>query len=160
MKVPDFTLIDSALFDSVSRTALNSPRKRSNHNFHELDEVYQRFLNVLTKGTYVQPHRHLNPPKPESFLSLKGELGFLLFDDSGNITNHFKISSTGPCHGIDIQPGVWHSLVTLTDICICFEGKSGPYDPTIDKEFADFAPLEGDPKSIELVQTWEKIFLP
>lgn len=73
-----------------------SPRKRSNHNFHELTEVYQRFLNVLTKGTYVQPHKHENPPKPETFIALKGKLGFLIFDEIGNITGKYLLSDNRP----------------------------------------------------------------
>ena len=52
-------LITETLFESVTNRAKVSPRKRSNHNFHELSEVYQRFLNVLTKGTYIQPHQKL-----------------------------------------------------------------------------------------------------
>jgi cupin fold WbuC family metalloprotein len=155
---PHYQLIDESLFRSTQEQALHSPRKRSNHNFHELSEVYQRFLNVLTKGTYVQPHRHKQVPKPETFIALKGELGFLLFDEAGNITDQFRISSQGPNFGIDLQPGVWHSLVCLTDVCVCFEGKSGPYNPNTDKEFASFAPPEGDPKVEEMLRKWEGLF--
>lgn len=155
---PDFKLIDESLFRITQDAALTSPRKRSNHNFHELSEVYQRFLNVLTRGTYVQPHRHKQDPKPETFIALKGELGFLLFDDSGNITESFRISSEGPNYGIDLQPGVWHSLVCLTDVCVCFEGKSGPYNPNTDKEFASFAPAEGDSMVPTTLGKWEELF--
>ncbi len=152
-------LITETLFESVTNKAKVSPRKRSNHNFHELSEVYQRFLNVLTKGTYIQPHKHENPPKPETFIALKGNLGFLIFDESGNITEKHLLSSDGPTFGIDIQPGVWHSIVTLTDVCICFEGKSGPYDPTEDKFFASWAPTEADDTRFATIEKWEKLFL-
>jgi cupin fold WbuC family metalloprotein len=153
-----FKLINQALFDSVSEKALHSERKRSNFNFHELSEVYQRFLNVLTKGTYVQPHRHKQPAKPESFIALQGELGFLLFDDDGKIIEKFLISSPGPIYGIDLQPGVWHSLVCLSDVCVCFEGKSGPYNPTTDKEFANFSYPEGSKEAILEIEKWKKLF--
>jgi cupin fold WbuC family metalloprotein len=156
---PNFTLIDQNLFDSVSEKALLSERKRSNHNFHELSEVYQRFLNVLTRGTYVQPHRHKQPAKPESFISLQGELGFLLFDDDGSIIEKFLISSKGPIYGIDLKPGVWHSLVCLSDVCVCFEGKSGPYNPTTDKEFANFSYPEGSKDANLEIKKWEKLFI-
>lgn len=153
-----FKLIDDELFQLTIDKARNSPRKRSNCNFHELSEVYQRFLNVLTKGTYVQPHRHKSVPKPETFIALQGELGFLLFNEDGGIEKTIKLSSNGPIYGIDIQPGVWHSIVTLTDICVCFEGKSGPYNPDTDKEFANFAPPEGDPSVPEVLKNWEGYF--
>lgn len=158
MNSSQFQLIDDALFQETQSRARNSLRKRANHNFHDLNEVYQRFLNVLCRGTYVQPHRHRNVPKPETFIALQGELGFLLFDDSGEITDHFLLSSSGPRYGIDIQPGVWHSIVCITETCICFEGKSGPYNPDTDKEFADFAPAEGEPGVLETLQKWEALF--
>jgi len=152
-------LITDELFDKVANQATISPRKRSNHNFHELSEVYQRFLNVLTKGTYVQPHKHQNPPKPETFIALKGELGFLIFDDFGTITDKYLLSDKGPIHGIDIQPGVWHGLVTLSDVCVCFEGKAGPYDPKEDKFFAAWAPTEADDERFAMIKQWEKLFI-
>lgn len=149
-------LVTDNLFEEVSAAALKSTRKRSNYNFHELQEVYQRFLNVLTYGTYVQPHKHENPPKPESFLVLKGELGFFIFDDGGNIVNKYRLSEKGPIYGIDIQPGLWHSIVCLTEVCVCFEGKSGPYNPSNDKEFAAWAPSEADDNRMEYLQFLEK----
>ncbi|WCL49494.1 WbuC family cupin fold metalloprotein [Leptospira sp. GIMC2001] len=158
LKLHSHEIIDTNLFDLVIEKALHSDRKRSNHNFHELPEVYQRFLNVLTKGTYVQPHRHKNPAKPETFIALKGKLGFLIFDDSGAIINKYLISSEGPIYGIDLKPGDWHSIVTLSDVCVCFEGKSGPYNPSDDKEFASFAPKEGDLDCGQFLENWESLF--
>lgn len=155
---PPFQTIDSTLMNEIATRADGSPRKRSNHNFHELSEVYQRFLNVLTHGTYIQPHRHSRPPKPETFIALQGELGFLLFDEAGRVTETFRISSQGPIYGIDIQPGVWHSVISLTPICVCFEGKSGPYDPHADKEFSPAYPTEGSPDTERVLQEWELLF--
>ena len=47
--------------------------------------------------------------------------------------------------GVDIQPGVWHSMAVLTDHVVCFEVKPGPYSAARDKGFAPWAPREGDP---------------
>lgn len=136
-------LISHHLISKTLDKAHLSQRKRMNHNFHELSENYQRFLNVLLKGTYVRPHRHSIPPKAETFLILKGEIAFLLFNEEGEIERQEMLSSGGPNYGIDIGPGIWHSLVCLSEEAICFEGKTGPYDPTVDKEFATWAPEEG-----------------
>jgi cupin fold WbuC family metalloprotein len=152
-------LITEDLFTIMVSQANINPRKRTNYNFHELSEVYQRFLNVLTKGTYIQPHKHENPPKPETFIVLKGKLGFLIFDELGNITGKHLLTDKGMIRGIDIQPGVWHSIVTLSDICICFEGKSGPYDPAEDKSFAAWAPNEGDDARFVYLEKMEKLFI-
>lgn len=93
---PHRQLLTDSLFSEVLQKANTSPRKRANHNFHELSEVYQRFLNVLTRDTYVQAHRHKFPPKPETFLALKGDLGFILFNDDGSIQETHYLSSQGP----------------------------------------------------------------
>lgn len=148
-------LISNDLFATVVEKAKSSTRLRANHNFHEFEEVYQRFLNVLTKNTYVQPHKHKSPPKPETFLVIKGELGFFIFNDDGSIKEKYLLSEHGPNFGIDIPPDVWHSIVCLSETCICFEGKSGPYHPSEDKIFADFAPTEADEKRFEYIKKLE-----
>lgn len=142
-------VISEELFNQVVESAGRSTRKRANYNFHEFSDVYQRFLNVLLKGTYIRPHKHKNPPKPETFIALKGEFAFFLFDNSGNIVEKYLVASKGPIFGVDIPPNVWHSAVCLSDVCVCFEGKSGPYDPKEDKTFASWAPEENDPGALQ-----------
>ncbi|MDF3820950.1 WbuC family cupin fold metalloprotein [Leptospira sp. 96542] len=154
----EIQLIDSQLFSNLSQKAIQAPRKRTNHNFHELTEVYQRFLNVLTKGTYIAPHRHWNDPKPETFVVLEGKIGFLIFNQDGSIQETHTLSSDGSVRGIDLQPGVWHTLVCLSDVAICFEGKSGPYDPNIDKEFLQGYPEEGDDNVKNTIERFESLF--
>ncbi|WP_032809183.1 MULTISPECIES: WbuC family cupin fold metalloprotein [unclassified Leptospira] len=151
-------LLTDSLFSEVLRKANTSPRKRANHNFHELSEVYQRFLNVLIRDTYIQAHRHKFPPKPETFLVLKGSLGFILFHEDGSVQETHYLNSDGPVYGIDIAPGVYHTLVCLSENAICFEGKSGPYDPTTDKDFASWAPSETDPNRNEYLDQLKKLF--
>ncbi len=155
---PPYTLIEESLFSFTLERAQRSPRRRMNYNFHALSEVYQRFLNVLLRGTYVRPHRHFLEPKPETFLSIRGDLGFLLFEEDGSIRETFRISHNGPLYGIDLKPGIWHSLVALSEVCICFEGKSGPYDPSTDKEFLPMYPEEGSFEAREVLAKWEKLF--
>ncbi|MCL8266140.1 WbuC family cupin fold metalloprotein [Leptospira weilii] len=151
-------LLTDSLFSEVLQKANASPRKRANHNFHELSEVYQRFLNVLTRDTYIQAHRHKSPPKPETFLVLKGSLGFILFHEDGSIRETHYLNSDGPVYGIDIAPGVYHTLVCLSENAVCFEGKSGPYDPTTDKDFAPWAPSEADSSRSEYLNQLKKLF--
>jgi len=47
--------------------------------------------------------------------------------------------------GIDLAPGLWHTGAAVTETAVCFEVKPGPYDVATDKEFAPWAPTEGDP---------------
>jgi cupin fold WbuC family metalloprotein len=138
-------LITRSLIDSVLEKARQAPRRRTNHNFHSsLDDNPHRFLNVMLRGTYIQPHRHLDPPKSETFLVLEGRAVMFLFDDSGSVTGRCTMGPDGEALGIDIAPGVWHTLAVLSEHAICFEVKPGPYSPALDKEFAPWAPREGD----------------
>jgi cupin fold WbuC family metalloprotein len=140
-----YRLFTDALYGEVLDLAKRSERKRMNHNFHSsMEENPHRFLNVLVRGTYITPHRHQYPPKTETFLILEGRIAFFIFDDSGEIAMQSLLSpEPGYAHGIDIDANVWHTLAVLTDHAVCFEVKPGPYVKTDDKEFAQWAPREG-----------------
>jgi len=153
-------LLDSGLFQTLIDRARKSPRLRTNYNFHaSLEDNPHRFLNVMVEGTYITPHRHIDPPKSESFLVLDGEVGFFTFDDAGHVlTSH--VLGRDPI-GIDIQPGVWHTLAVLSPHAICYEVKPGPYSAAADKDFAPWAPREGDPVAAQYLELLlSKIFAP
>ncbi len=138
-------LITSELFERVLGEARRSPRRRMNFNFHpSLRDNPHRFLNVMLRGAYIAPHRHLDPPKSETFLVLEGQLAFFLFDDVGRVTERHLLGQGSPALGIDIPAGLWHTLAVLTPHAVCFEVKPGPYSAASDKEFAIWAPREGD----------------
>jgi cupin fold WbuC family metalloprotein len=142
-------LISGALFDAVAALASASPRLRMNHNFHSGPEDNpHRFLNVLLRETYIRPHRHSAPPKSESFLVLEGMAEVILFDDRGAVAARYTLGAESPegrLWGVDISPGVWHTILPRTARVVCFEVKPGPWVPSSDKEFAAWAPAENDP---------------
>jgi cupin fold WbuC family metalloprotein len=145
-------LIDAQLLDATLVRAAASPRGRTNHNFHpSLDDRLHRFLNAWTRGSYAAPHRHLKVPKPESFIVLRGELALFIFDDAGRVTETHILGRDG-VQGIDLAPGVWHTVTALTETAVCFEVKLGPYDASTDKEFAPWAPREGDPAAASYLE--------
>ena len=79
-------ILDGPLFARLIERARQSPRLRTNHNFHRtMEENPHRFLNVMVRGKYIAPHRHRDPTKSESFLVLEGELAFFTFDGDGRI---------------------------------------------------------------------------
>jgi cupin fold WbuC family metalloprotein len=145
----DEQVIDDALLARVLDHATRSQRGRTNHNFHRsLEEQVHRFLNAMLRDTYVRPHRHLTPPKPEAFLVLRGEVALLVFDEGGAIKSVHRLSDPtrpGPI-GIDIPAGPYHSLVVLSDSAVIYEVKPGPYVKQTDKAFAPWAPAEGTPR--------------
>lgn len=146
-------LISAELFETVADLAAASPRRRMNHNFHEAaDDNPHRFLNVLLRGTYIRPHRHTAPPKSETFLVLEGVADVILFDGAGSITERYSLgveTPEGRVWGIDLHPGVWHTVLPRTARVVCFEVKPGPWEPATDKEFAPWAPGEDSPSAAE-----------
>jgi len=76
-----WTVIDQALIEQKIEDAKKNTRKREIHNFHPSDqEALHRMLNSIQPGSYLRPHRHLDPPKDEGFVLLKGSAGFVFFD--------------------------------------------------------------------------------
>jgi len=74
----------------------------------------------------------------------------ILFDEHGSITARYPLgteSAEGRLWGIDIAPGVWHTILARTPRVVCFEVKPGPWEPASDKEFAAWAPPENDPSA-------------
>jgi cupin fold WbuC family metalloprotein len=142
-----YRLLDEAVFAEAIARAEASPRLRTNHNLHGGDDdPVHRFLNVMHRGTYVTPHRHLSPAKTETFLVLRGRMAVVLFGDDGAVSSIHRLGDASqsalPCC-IDLDAGLWHSVVCLEGPAICFEVKPGPWSPATDKDFAPFAPREG-----------------
>lgn len=151
------TVIDQTLLDSLTAEAAASPRLRKNHNFHpELDDPCQRLLNAMEPGSYIRPHRHLEPPKPESFLRVRGKLALLTFDESGDIEDILLLSEDSGVAGADLPPGVWHTLVSLEPGSVFFEAKPGPYRPHAPGDVADWAPEEGGPAATAYLADLER----
>ena len=138
--------IDTALLDEVSAEARNSPRGRKNRNFHtDNDQPGHRLLNAIEPGSYIMPHRHLDPNKGETMVVLRGALGLVSFDDAGNVIEAAKVSHGSTPFGMDIPCGTWHTVFALEPGTVFLEAKAGPYLPLTADEKATWAPAEGDP---------------
>ena len=141
----DVVVLDEQRVEEVLSASRTSDRKRMIYRFHKHDdELVHRMFNALQPSTYVRPHRHANPPKCEVFLVLRGALDFVLFDDGGAITLAKRLRAGGPEFGIDLMPGIFHSFLTREPDTLLYEVKQGPYSPSDDKDFASWAPPEGD----------------
>lgn len=142
-------LINQALLDATSAAAKAAPRLRKNHNFHPTDDYPgHRLLNAIELGSYIPPHRHLDPLKDETMLVLRGKLGVVFFDDDGKVTQVFVAQAGGKILGVDIPHGTWHSVLALEADTVFFEAKSGPYLALTDAEKASWAPAENSPEAV------------
>ncbi len=150
--------VSQTIIEATRKEAHNSPRKRAIFKFHQPEDRMQRMINVLLHGTYVQPHRHDNPPKIEHFTVLEGTIACVEFDPNGSILEVYRMDPRGPIYGVDISPGIIHSLVCLTPEAVLHEVIDGTFNPETHKQFAPFAPMEGSPEaSIWLAELEKKI---
>lgn len=148
-------IINERLLDETTARAKQSSRLRMNHNFHEeLDDPVNRLLNAMEPGTYIRPHRHLNPDKDEIFLLLRGKAMLFLFDEEGAITEKLLLDPKAGSCGAEIAPGVWHCLLVLESGTVVYEVKPGPFAPLGTDNMAPWSPAPDDEKGVDEYLTY------
>ncbi|MDD2526330.1 MAG: WbuC family cupin fold metalloprotein [Bacteroidales bacterium] len=144
-------LISSDLLDLVTASASSEERLRKNFNFHtDLNDTLHRFLNAMEPGTYIAPHRHVNPDKEETVVILRGSLMIFLFDETGKVAGRYLLNRDNGLFGIDIEPGLWHCSISLEPGTIIFEVKRGPFAPLTAECLAPWAPDAADKEAAQL----------
>ncbi len=144
MKTPQ--IIDHAFLDGISAQAKDSSRQRKNFNFHTSEaDLSHRLLNAIEPGSYIAPHRHLDPHKMESMVIMRGSLGAAFFDEKGTVTETVVLTAGGPAMAINIPVGQFHTVLALASGTVFFEAKAGPYVALTGDERAPWAPQENDP---------------
>ena len=136
--------LDSATIERGIAAAKASPRRRIIMQLHRSDtEGVQRLLNFMQRGSYARPHCHPAPENIETAAVLKGAVGFLVFEPSGTVRSAHRLDAgnASSCM-VDIERGVWHTLVPLADDTVVLEIKRGPYCAETDKTFAVWSPEE------------------
>lgn len=148
-------VIDEQLLNETTEKARQSPRLRMNYNFHDnLDNPLNRLINAMEPGTYLRPHRHLNPDKDESFLILRGRIALFTFDDNGTIIECLVLDPKEGVYGADIKAGVWHGLIVLEPNTVLYEAKYGPFAPLSPENFAPWSP---EPENVEAVKEYIRL---
>src|SRR4051794_10919664 len=104
------------------RASRDSPRRRMIQPFHRSEQdTLHRMFNAVQPDSYVRPHRHLDPPKAEAWIVLRGAVVFFTFEEDGAIRDCIELRASGPTFGVDLVPsgvsanivwrkGVWHCL--------------------------------------------------
>jgi len=140
--------LNRELLEGAIAASHSSPRRRVIQPLHRRESAtLQRMFNAVQPGSYIPPHRHLDPPKAESWIVLRGALAFFTFDDQGAIGECLEIRAGGELFGVDLEPGVYHTFFALEPDTVVYEVKDGPYSPDSDKAFPDWAPREGTPEA-------------
>lgn len=149
--------INHKTLTELSNNAKISKRKRLNYNFHYVDsDPIQRLLNALEPDTYIAPHKHENPDKREVFILLKGKMRVLIFNDCGKITESFNLNHHENLI-VEIPSKTWHTIISLQEGSVYYEVKDGPYDAVNDKNFAPWAPAEGNHASGEYLNELKRL---
>lgn len=138
-------LFGKAVLDALTRAAEASPRRRQNLNLHESSaHPAHRFFNAMEPHSYVRPHRHLDATKDETFVAPRGAFGLIVFADNGEVAESAVLRPDAESLAAHVPHSVFHSAIALEPGSIFFEVKAGPYDPHLDKDWAPWAPPEGD----------------
>ena len=146
-------IIDNKIIQKAIKSSRISPRKRIILPLHKLpSDNLHRMLNALQPLSYIQPHRHFDPPKAESIVVLKGAILYIVFNNTGNIENVFKLSANSFNIGIDTEPGIYHTFFATVEDTVLFEVKPGPYEQSSDKDFASWAPTEDSANVAEYIR--------
>lgn len=136
------------MLDRLTAAARQAPRLRMNSNVHSsFTHPSQRVLNAMEPDSYARPHRHPVATKDETFLVARGAFGLFVFDEGGNVTEKALLRAGGDFIGGNVPAGIFHTLVSLETGSVFFEAKAGPYDAATDKEWAPWAPQEGQPEA-------------
>lgn len=137
-------------FEDLLSASMQSERLRAHANIHSsYSDPCQKLFNAINTDSYIRPHRHSLDPRDECLIAVKGLFGLIEFNDQGGMESitlfgsekyveQFSIAA-----GVELPAGVWHTVIALVDKSILFEVKSGPFDPSVAKELAPWAPEEG-----------------
>ncbi len=120
-------IIDQQIFDALSAQAQVSPRLRMNMDLRNTPEdESQRMLNALEPGTVLPIHRHRE--SSETVICLRGHLREIFYNDAGEVTDVIDLVPGGPCVGLNIPIGQWHSVEVLESGTVTMEVKDGKYE--------------------------------
>ena len=121
--------IDKSLLDKLTVEAKESPRLRMNFDLRDSPEdTSQRMLNALEPGTVLPIHRHQKTS--ETVVCLRGRIKEIFYDElERRVTDIYELSPNGPCLGLNIPAGQWHSVEVMESGTVIIEIKNGVYEP-------------------------------
>lgn len=154
-------IVTTELLRQVSEQAARSSRLRKNHNIHPSDDSRcHRLLNAIEPGSYIRPHRHLDPEKDEAFILMSGRLGIIIFNNDGTVSETVTLSRESGNLAADIPAGVFHTALSLEPGTVFYEAKAGPYLLLSDAEKATWAPADDDPAATACLERLRALFTP
>lgn len=144
----DVTPLSLTMVSHLLALSRQSPRMRMLQKLHESQEsTAHRMFNAMQPGTYVMPHRHLDPRKEETIMVVAGSMLFVEFTEEGEVSQTLLLQPGTEVFGVDVAPHVFHTYIALKPDTLVFECKTGPYEHETDKNVPSWAPREGTPEA-------------
>lgn len=111
------------------------------------DSAFHDMIILERKENYYRPHKHIL--KGESYHIIEGSQGVVVFDDSGLVIDSCKLE---PGSNIIYRVGsdMYHTVIPLSDLVVYHESKPGPFLPSHDSVFPDWAPDGTDPAEVTM----------
>ncbi len=117
-----------------------SKKRRARICFHKSkDDIVHEMIILLLSDCYIRPHKHVG--KVESYHILEGSAELLLFSDSGEVENIFKLDHDENVY-LRVNDEKFHTLKVNSNYLLFHETTNGPLDSS-KTIFADFSPVEG-----------------
>ena len=152
-------VVTRELLAQISAEARQNPRLRQNYNIHPSDESRcQRLINAIEPGSYIRPHRHLDPEKDEAFILMGGRLGIVTFTDDGGVAETVLLSHAVGNLAADVPHGVYHTALSLESGTVFYETKAGSYRQLNEEEKAKWAPEDSDPQAQAFLMRLRSLF--
>jgi len=147
----------------LKEKAKHNRRKRIRICAHkDINDKLHEMIIVLSKDTYVRPHKHLN--KSESQYIIEGSVYVVIFDEIGKITEIIQMGdySSGNRFYYRISEPYYHTLYITSNFLVLHETTNGPFRRE-DTVLAPWAPDENYSASTKefmknLAQDIEKFF--
>lgn len=126
-------IFDKTFLDNLTAQAKASPRLRMHYDLRNTaDDNSQRILNAMEPGTVLPIHRHRG--SSETVVMLRGKGKWNYYDDNGNLTESFVISSDGDIRCISVPKGQWHNCESLESGTVILECKDGAWAPLAEED--------------------------
>lgn len=137
--------------------AQGNPRKRQHRNIHgSYEDPCQRLFNAIEPGSYIRPHRHATDPRDELLIAVRGLMALVIFDEQGKVAGVVRFGSDGRSEdlavGAEVPANKWHTVIALEPGCVLLEVKAGPFDSSLPKDLAPWAPEEGGSNAEQYLQ--------
>lgn len=126
----------------LKEQALLSTKNKCRLLLHSnIDERLHEMLIVHAQAQYICPHKNVDSHKSHHII--EGQMAYIIFDDTGNITDHFIMGSaqTDDIFMIRLSDAKYHTMIPLTQTVAYIETILGPFKGA---SYAPWAPSEQD----------------